>query len=205
MLYLPDARPKIVIPEVKTDSPPFPEAPAWQSQYSWDELFKMAVELEAGDMVSIHTNSRWVGSFDVLAKAVSLTDKPILAKGFHTEDKHICQALSIGASKVLVVYGEDRKKLPADNLLEQCVIEPTTLENLCTLPPEVVAVWNDRDLETGRRKDTTFDQAREIFAGKLIQASNIATLENIESEADGILFGQHLPELALRLQSLWGE
>jgi indole-3-glycerol phosphate synthase len=48
-----------IIAEVKTQSP-F----GFKSQKTWKELFKIASE--AGDIISIHTDSRWGGSFDLL-------------------------------------------------------------------------------------------------------------------------------------------
>ena len=62
-----------IIAEVKTGSP-F----GYKSEESWDELFEVAESV--GDILSIHTDPRWLGSFELISKARKLTDKPILAK-----------------------------------------------------------------------------------------------------------------------------
>ncbi len=64
-----------IIAEVKIQSP-F----GFKSEKSWDELFVIAEK--AGDIISIHTDARWGGSFELIKKAKSLTKKQILAKGF---------------------------------------------------------------------------------------------------------------------------
>ena len=71
-----------IIAEVKTESP-F----GFKSERSWGELF--AVANENGDILSIHTDSRWGGSFDLIKKAKSLTNKSILAKGIHATDSEV--------------------------------------------------------------------------------------------------------------------
>src|SRR4051812_45555141 len=106
-----------IIAEVKTGSP-F----GYRSEKSWDELF--AIASEAGDIVSIHTDSRWGGSFELVKKARSLTTKPILAKGIHATDAEIEQAIEAGADYVLVVG-----RVPA-LYIEKCLIEPLTLDEL---------------------------------------------------------------------------
>ncbi|MAJ97292.1 MAG: hypothetical protein CMI56_01585 [Parcubacteria group bacterium] len=52
-----------------------------------------------GDIISIHTDSRWGGSFELLEKARGLTDKPILAKGIHKDDADIEKALEYSTRK----------------------------------------------------------------------------------------------------------
>ena len=51
-----------IIAEVKTQSP-F----GFRSQKSWDELFVIADSV--GDMLSVHTDPRWGGSFDLIRRA----------------------------------------------------------------------------------------------------------------------------------------
>lgn len=141
-----------------------------------------------GDIISIHTDPRWGGSFELIKKAKMLTDKPILAKGIHKNDDLVQQAVDAGANYVLVVG-----RIPEIHL-EKCLIEPLTLEELKKLPPSIKAVWNSRDLETGGLKTEFFEQARNIFNGWLCQASNIKTIEDIEEGADAVLVGTHLIE-----------
>ena len=160
----------------------------YQSEKSWDELFAIANEI--GDMISIHTDPRWGGSFDLVKKARVLTSKPILAKGIHATDEEVQQALDAGASKVLVVG-----RVPAVHA-EKCLIEPKTLEELRAIPEGSRVVWNTRDLETGGLKRETFAEARALWGGWLCQASNIRTVADIEPGADAVLVGTHLAEFA---------
>lgn len=175
-------RPQIIA-EVKTESP-F----GWRSDRTWDQLFALAESV--GDMLSIHTDPRWGGSFDFITTARQRTNKPILAKGVHLYDADIVQAIERGADYALVVG-----RLPGV-YLEQCLIEPYTLEELVGLPEGTRAVWNSRDLLTGGTKAETFDEARMIYSGWLCQASNIATIDDVNVRADAILVGTHLPEFA---------
>ena len=169
----------IIIAEVKTHSP-F----GWQSPSTWDELFELASSV--GDMVSIHTDPRWHGSFDLISKARSLTGKPILAKGIHASDSDITRALDAGADLVLVVG-----RIPKIHL-EKCLLEPNTLQELATLPSGVKAAWNSRDLATGGRKADTFQSARGVFPGWLCQASNISSMKDVDPTAEAILVGTDL-------------
>jgi len=92
-----------IIAEVKTESP-F----GFKSEKSWDELFGIASKI--GDIISIHTDARWGGSFDLIKKARGLTDKKILAKGIHAKDEEIRKAIEAGADYVLV-SGAFRKRM----------------------------------------------------------------------------------------------
>ena len=172
-----------LVAEVKTQSP-F----GWKSDKSWDELFELASGV--GDIISIHTDARWGGSFELVRKARALTDKPILAKGIHASDHDVIQALEAGADYVLVVG-----RVP-DTLTEQCWLEPNSLAELVKLPKGAKAVWNSRDLATGLHKTETFTQARNIWDGWLCQASNICAAADVDPSADAILVGTHLPEFA---------
>jgi indole-3-glycerol phosphate synthase len=169
----------VIIAEVKAHSP-F----GWSSTKSWDELFELADGL--GDIISIHTDPRWHGSLDLITKARALTKKPILAKGIHPRDSDIDKALKAGADYVLVVG-----RLPKRHL-DQCLIEPNTIDELRKLPPDVKAVWNSRDLTTGGLKSETFQEARQAFTGWLCQASNIKTLSDVDPKADAVLVGTNL-------------
>lgn len=177
-----------IIAEVKTRSP-F----GWSSEQTWEELFIIAETV--GDILSIHTDSRWGGSFDLLKKARGRTTKPILAKGYHLDDMAVQEAIDCGADFILVV-GRIPKRYA-----NQCLIEPYTLAELAQIPTQLKAVWNSRDLVTGNLKREDFKEARQLFSGWLCQASNIKTVNDIEMGADAVLVGSHLPEFAQSLKS----
>jgi indole-3-glycerol phosphate synthase len=173
----------IIIAEVKTHSP-F----GYAAKESWDELF--AVANRSGDIISIHTDPRWNGSFDLIKKAKQLTSKPILAKGIHATDVDVQKAIEAGADYVLVVG-----RVPVIHG-DKCIIEPNTLEELSALPASTKAVWNSRDLATGGLKSESFEQARAVWKGWLCQASNIQTKADIKDGADAVLVGTHLVDFA---------
>lgn len=172
--------------EVKTRSP-F----GYVSENTWDELFEIATGI--GDGISIHTDPRWGGSFELLKKARSLTNKPILAKGIHESDADIARALTLGADWVLVVG-----RIPA-RYAERCLIEPRTLEELEAIPQHLRAVWNARDLNDGSAKQALFEDARNVCTGWLCQASYVRDVADIKEGADAVLVGTHLVEFAKSL------
>ncbi len=168
-----------IIAEVKTQSP-F----GWKSNDTWDELFEIANQ--HGDMLSIHTDSRWGGSFELLEKARTMTKKPILAKGIHASDEEIAQALACGADWVLVV-GRIPQIYP-----EKCLIEPNSIQELLSIPQNLRVVWNQRDLTNGLTKVETFAEARKVFNGWLCQASFVEKISDIQEGADAVLVGTNL-------------
>lgn len=169
-----------LIAEVKTSSP-F----GWQSSHSWEQLFKLAAA--HGDIISVHTDPRWGGSFDLVRRACQQTRKPVLAKGIHASDDDIVHALEAGASWVLVVG-----RIPAIHQ-DKCLIEPDDLAQLHSLPPGTKAVWNSRDLVTGGFKAESFQQARAVWTGWLCQASNLHSIHDVHADADAALVGSELP------------
>ena len=179
-----------LIAEVKTESP-F----GFKSAKSWDELFATACKV--GDIISIHTDIRWGGSFELLADARAKTDKPILAKGIHADDELVERAIETGTDYVLVV-GRIPKNLPWRG---QLMIEPNSLAELAAIPHHYRVVWNSRDLQTGGLKRETFAEAREIFPGWLCQASNIRTIADVHPQADAVLVGEHLEEFVESLNN----
>ena len=178
----------LIIAEVKTESP-F----GFKSEKTWNELFSVTNEI--GDIISIHTDIRWGGSYDLIKKAKALTKKPILAKGIHATDIEVQKAFDAGADHVLVVG-----RIPEINP-EGCFIEPLDLNQLITIPPHLKVVWNSRDLGNGGLKTETFAEARKIFKGWLCQASNIKTVEDIKTDADAVLVGSHLFEFKESLKN----
>lgn len=172
-----------IIAEVKTKSP-F----GFKSDRTWDEIFTLANSV--GEIISIHTDPRWGGSFDLIKKARRLTDKPILAKGIHATDEEIERAVLAGAHYVLVVG-----RIPLVHA-DKCLIEPLTLAELAAIPENTKVVWNSRDLSNGGLKVETFEQARALFKGWICQASKIKTIADIKDGADAVLVGTHLMEFA---------
>ncbi len=173
------SQPFEIIAEVKTQSP-F----GYTSEKTWDELFEVANAY--GDIISIHTDARWGGSFDQVSRARDLTSKPILAKGIHASDEDIVKALDYGADFILVVGREPEIHL------NKCLIEPNTLDELRELSPGTKVVWNSRDLVTSGLKNETYTQARNIWKGWLCQASNITSIRDVYPDADAVLVGEHL-------------
>lgn len=158
----------------------------------WDVLFARAVEV--GDVVSVHTDPRWGGSLDLVAEARLRTAKPILAKGIHVSDGEVRAALAAGADFALVVG-----RVPADDLLPRCLLEPNSVGELAGLPAGCAAVWNSRDLSTGGLKAETFAAARAAWPGWLCQASNLRAPGDVHPSADAVLVGQGLAEFAAGL------
>lgn len=177
-----------IIAEVKTKSP-F----GWSSDKTWGELLLIAEPV--ADILSIHTDSRWGGSFDLIKKAKKLSSKPILAKGVHASDEEVRKAIEAGADYVLVLG-----RIPQVHQ-KQCLIEPLSLEELQHIPESYKIVWNSRDLETGGLKQEIFAEARNIFPGWLCQASNIKTVDDIEAGADAVLVGTNIQEFGDSLKS----
>ena len=177
-----------IIAEVKTKSP-F----GFKSNRTWEELFKIAEGV--GDIISIHTDPRWGGSFDLVERAKKLTSKPILAKGIHSRDEDIIKAISKGANYVLVVG-----RVPKI-FFDRCLIEPLNFKQLKEIPQKCKVVWNSRDLSSGKLKKETFEQARKIWRGWLCQASNIKSIRDIKEGANAILVGSYLEEFAISLKN----
>jgi indole-3-glycerol phosphate synthase len=170
------------IAEVKTMSP-F----GYKSKDSWDGLFELANRV--GDIVAVHTHKDFDGSFELLGKARGLTDKLIMAKGYHYEDYEIKRAIDV------VDYALAVGRVPRV-YLDRCLIEPVSLNELQKIPKWCMVVWNSRDLSNGCLKKETFEQARNIWKGWLCQASNIRTINDVKEGADAVLVGEHLREFA---------
>lgn len=171
-----------LIAEIKPSSPY-----GYKSNRSWDYLKEIACQY--GDMVSVHTNPLWAGNFDLIKRVRNWTQKPILAKGIHKTDDDIQRALDKGADKVLVVG-----RIPAEKFLPFCYLEPYTIEELVTYSNDVVAVWNSRDLQSGSVKNISFQHAKSVFQGRLIQASNITSPLDVCKDSYAHLVGQGLEE-----------
>lgn len=174
----------LFIAEVKTKSP-F----GFKSPHTWDELFEVAKSV--GDWVSIHTDPRWGGSLDLVSKARKLTQKPILAKGLHCTLTEVAAAVHAGADYVLCY---DWMPWPWHH---QVLFEPRSLASLkervvSFTSKDVKVVWNKRDLDSGKPKVESFDEARALYEGWMCQASMINNIRQIAPLADAVLVGEHL-------------
>ncbi len=177
-----------IVAEVKVKSP-F----GFVSNNSWEDQFKLADKV--GDIIAVHTDSRWGGSFDELKKARALTKKPILAKGIHETDDDVEKAAKAGADFVLVVW-----RVPTVHQ-DICCIEPLNIAQLKTIPDTFKIVWNARDIKTGKPKPETFEQARAAWPGWICQASFIKHIDEVKGGADAILVGQGLTDFVKSLES----
>jgi len=178
----------LIIAEVKTQTP----HGSWRAKKTWDELLEIAIEI--GNMVAIHTDFRWGGSFDLVRRAVRRTRKPILAKGYHGTDDLVRRAFDAGAAFTLVV-GRIPCVMPG-----RCLIEVNAVREFKILSKGTLAAWNARWPLTGEEKTETFEEARRAWSGFLCQASLIKTVEDIKPGADAVLVGTYLPEFAESLK-----
>jgi indole-3-glycerol phosphate synthase len=180
---------QIFIAEVKTKSPFGFVAPQ-----PWEELFDLANE--HGDWLSIHTNPLWGGSFDILAKARKITDKPILAKGIHASNNDIDRAFGCGADYVLVVG-----RLPSDeqglyHSMDKILVEPLSFAQYLSWDkfqgeiPKVV--FNRRDLSTGQKKNEEHSIWRNNSKW-LCQASRLRSYDDVKKDVDAYIVGSNLP------------
>ena len=117
-----------LVAEIKTKSP-F----GFSSDESWDELAEAAIHF--GDIISVHTDPKWGGSFDLIEKVRAMTDKPILAKGIHSNDEEVREAIKRGANYVLVV-----DRIPVISLRSVCWFEPTKTEIVEELIPKSLKI-----------------------------------------------------------------
>jgi indole-3-glycerol phosphate synthase len=138
------------------------------------------------DIISIHTNEFWGGSWNWLKEARSITKTPILAKGFHPTQSDINMAISCGADFVLTVgwwNGDHNCFHECESLLELSESKART------------TVWNSRDPRTGQKRYYT-EQAvlthRNPHNKFLIQASGIEVGDEIPDGVNAILIGQGL-------------
>jgi len=157
---------------------------------SWMDRFHIADQI--GDRIAVHVDHEFDGSRDRIVQAKSLTDKEIIAKGWHKTDDDIQRSFDAGADYIWVVGRFSMLK--PDKLL----IEPLHLREIQSIPSEYWVVWNARDLNTGKQRDKeqSFEKAREMWQGQLCQASFIKTVKDIKAGANVILVGTYLPEFA---------
>jgi hypothetical protein len=175
------------IAEVKTQSP-F----GFQSKLPWGALLDVAIQF--GDIISIHTDSRWGGDFKLITKARRFTKKPILAKGLHTTDDDVKRAVDAGADYVLVVG-----RTPSF-YHDRCWLEPRFLIDLEFYPSGTCLVWNTRDLRDGSKRIESWKEARKRWPGWMCQASNIKSLADVCPKASAFLVGEYMVQVAKEIE-----
>lgn len=182
----------LFIAEVKTESP-F----GFKSERNWADLLDLAIE--HADIVAVHTDERWGGSFGQLAAAaeqirrIRIDERRplLLAKGIHEHDSEVRMALNCGADLVLVVGRQ-----PPRELVPACIWEPANGRALLDLQdPTMKVMWNARDLETGAPIPSALGPqwAREMHRGWLCQASFIRTPDDVNPLVNAFIVGEHLP------------
>lgn len=140
------------------------------------------------DIVSIHTNPLWGGSFEWLQEARGLTTKPILAKGFHDTMADVVLAFRAGAEWTLTVGWHPGMDY---SLGGACWHEVANLAELDESNAEW-CVWNARNPRTGKPTYASIRQARKRREGKLCQASRIRCRADIHPGIDAVLIGEGL-------------
>jgi indole-3-glycerol phosphate synthase len=189
----------LFIAEIKTQS-----MFGFQSKYPWITLVDAA--LTHGDWISVHTDPRFGGSFDDIHLFRRETEKPILAKGFHTHNDDVEKAFDLGADYVLIV---DRFPLSLiEKYPQKILFEVSNLDFLSDLPSfdylaELKFVYNGRDLKTGLGKKSIADYVkyREQFKW-VCGASLIRTHANIEQfypKCDAFIVGSDLVDFCKTL------
>ncbi len=179
------------IAEIKMQSP-F----GFKSKHRWDELCDLAIK--HGDIISVHTNPKWGGSFNDIRRVKNITNKPILAKGLHLHDWEVNMAFDCGAEFVLCVG-----RVPQySKYIHRIFYEPLDMDELKNsiymynhLQSIHSLVWNQRDLFTGSVKTETIEDIMNLdypYLGKICQASLISTKKDVHPDVDSFIVGEHL-------------
>ena len=188
----------IFIAEVKTESPY-----GYRSQRGWSSLLEIAAE--HGDWVSVHTDVRWGGSWDVLWAARQSTKKPILAKGIHSLDSEIEKAFDLGADYVLCVgrVPQRMREGRSAEWFDRVIVEPAFyLRNALDARDysryASKLCYNSRNITNGDCVGTpssgmvrAIDKDPDLW---LCQASGIRSVDQIYSGYDAFIVGEHLEE-----------
>lgn len=159
------------------------------------------VAVENGDWVAAHTDPRWGGSVEHLAKVrdqmkAQGVSKPLLAKGIHADDFELLEILDI-ADFALVV-----NRVPDFHDLSRLIYEPSSLSGGVRVAEARFMdkmMWNARDLSTGQpvRDPYTIREVKIACDGNwdwVCQASFIRTPDDIQPWADAFIVGTHLTE-----------
>ncbi len=172
----------IFIAEIKIKSPY-----GYQSKNTFAQLMEIAIS--KGDYISVHTNALWGGDFNSISFVRQHTDKPILAKGFHSEDD-AKRAIDHGADYVMFI-----DRIPTSFNLSHSLIEISDLNDdwISTSQfPKLKIVHNSRNLKTGLFKENN-DLEKYIEKGYWVcQASGIKHPDDVNPHVDAFIVGEHL-------------
>ncbi len=178
----------LIVAEIKQCSP-----------YGWENPLWIQPQLEiceaVGDIISVHTDPLWGGSWEHLAEIRALTSKPILAKGFHPTVPHVQRALDIGADWVLTVDWWPGDYTGSPELVElgkRCWFETCSYDEARETKAERVVI-NARNPRTGQvYGPAPWDVRRDHRKGWLCQASCIRGPQDVVPSIDAILIGEGL-------------
>ncbi len=176
-----------------------------RSPYGWvnpmDEWDAFELCCAVGDVISIHTDELWGGSFDTLARLgreAHLRGKQVLAKGFHPTAPHVKRALDAGADQCLTVdwwpgdYGADGAWPEMVELGKRCWFETCSYDKA----RDAKAAWvviNTRNPRTGQTYGpAAWDVRNHYRKGWLCQASGIRGPQDVVPGVDAILIGEGL-------------
>ena len=170
------------------------------------------VALNYGDWISVHTDPRFGGSFDDIYFIRQKTDKPILAKGFHSHNDDVKKAFDLGADYVLVVdryysnpegginYNErvihEISNLNGSDINWNLILNDTDDDRFYKWQPKVV--YNGRSLDSGFSKKYIGDyeeyrkKAKWLCGASLIQKPE--DVQNLYPDCDAFIVGEHLVE-----------
>ena len=158
-----------------------------------DRYVQLKICEEVGDIISIHTNPLWGGSYEWLAEVCKRVKKPVLAKGFHSTVSEVDRAIECGATYVLTV-----DYFPGEGYENICWHECGSLHQLA-ISDASYRVWNSRDPHTGKPKnipETEIVKAnrwhKENRDGWLCRASNITEPEDVNFECSALLISRGL-------------
>lgn len=145
---------------------------------------------KVGDILSVHTNPLWGGSFEHLEEICKQTKLPVLAKGFHDTTEDVRRAINCGATYVLTVgwWPDDTR----------CWHECETLDQLRQTDAQA-AVFNSRNPRTGRDNllsSATLKHVAELARDArgsrwLCQASRIKSELEV-GNVEAVLIGQNI-------------
>ncbi len=172
----------LIVAEVKMRSPY-----GWVNPLELEEACAICEEM--GDIISVHTDPLWGGSFDLLLDIRACIDKPILAKGFHPTVAHVREALGClnPATDWVLTVGWH----PEGDLGKRCWHEAESLLELEESDASRV-VWNNRNPRTGQSRAAFQADARELRKGWLCQASHIKGPADVVAGMDAVLIGEGL-------------